>query len=254
MGGGFGDDMPTDAEASKYSFLDRLKHYMEWVLISELNCKAVELAIMVEAGTNVREMDPMKKDLKEEAFLNSFVSIIWEIPDEHLDNEAICPAVLVAYKGARKRILGGGKLWRKYKSELNEVRKFSFKFPGISNLSKLPSGTAQLQQIKRLLNIKLWKEKYPDVTGVDYDDNVSVWANIPKGWWLNHDICKYILSCLVQKENKDITTNPTTQPPGHTCIEARGRIEKALKGEREAAKADCPVEKYGNVDHQIKKI
>jgi hypothetical protein len=32
-----GDDvdanMPTDSEASKYSFLDHLEHYMEWALI-----------------------------------------------------------------------------------------------------------------------------------------------------------------------------------------------------------------------------
>jgi hypothetical protein len=140
------------------------------------------------------------------------------------------------------------------KRELNEVRKFSFKFAGTGNLSKLPSSTAQLQQMKHLLIIKIWKEKYPDVTGVDYNDDVSVWANIPKGWWLNHDICKYILSCLVHKENKDITTNPMTQPPGHTCIEARGRKEKALEGEWEAVMADCQVEKYGDMDHQIQKI
>jgi hypothetical protein len=61
-------------------FLDCLEHYMEWVLISQSNHKAVKLAIMVEAGTNVREMDPMKKDLKEKAFLNSYMSIIWESP------------------------------------------------------------------------------------------------------------------------------------------------------------------------------
>ncbi len=105
-------------------------------------------------------------------------------------------------------------------------------------MSNLPSGTAQLQQMKHPLIIKLWKEKYPDVTGVDYDDNISVWANIPKGWWLNHDVCNYILSCLVHKENKDITTKPTTQPPGHTRFEARGRKEKALGDEQAAAKAD----------------
>ncbi len=34
---------------------------------------------------------------------------------------------------------------------------------------------------------------------VDYDDDISVWANIPKGWWLNHDLCKYILSCLIHR-------------------------------------------------------
>jgi hypothetical protein len=108
--------------------------------------------------------------------------------------------------------------------------------------------------MKRSLIIKLWKEKYPDVTGVDYDEDISVWANLPEGWWLNHDVCKYILSCLVHKENKNTTTKPTIQPPGHTPVEARGRKEKALEDERAAAKADRPVEKYGDIDHQIKKI
>ena len=41
------NDMPTDAEASKYSFLDRLEHYMEQALITEDIHKTVELAIMV---------------------------------------------------------------------------------------------------------------------------------------------------------------------------------------------------------------
>jgi len=69
------DDMPTDAEASKFTFLERLEHYMERAEISEDNCKAVELAIMVEAGTTVREMDPMKKEVKEKAFINSLTAI-----------------------------------------------------------------------------------------------------------------------------------------------------------------------------------
>ncbi len=128
------------------------------------------------------------------------------IPGEHFENEAVCIAMLMAYKGAREKILEGGTLWRKYESELNEVWKFFLKFLGICILLHLPSGTAQLQQMKHPLIIKLWKEKYPAITGVDYDDNISVWANIPEGWWLNHDVCKYILSCLVHKENKDITT------------------------------------------------
>ncbi len=91
-------------------------------------------------------------------------------------------------------------------------------------------------------------------TGVDYDNDVSVWQNIPDGWWLNHNACKYILSCLVHKDNKDVTTKPTHQPPGHSRVEARERKEKALEGKRAAAKADCPVEKYGEVDHQFKKV
>jgi hypothetical protein len=104
------------------------------------------------------------------------------------------------------------------------------------------------------LIIKLWKEKYPAESGVDYDDKLLVWANIPERWWLNHVICKYILSCLVHKDNKDITTKPIQQPPGHSRIEARGRKEKVLEVRRAVAKADRPVEKYDDVDHQIKKI
>ena len=86
---------------------------------------------MIEAGTTVREMDPMKKEAKEKAFLNSYVSIIQEIPDDRFDQVSVCPAMLLAYKGARKKILEGGMLWRKYKSELNEVRKFPLKFLGV---------------------------------------------------------------------------------------------------------------------------
>jgi len=99
--------------------------------------------------------------------------------------------------------------------------------------------------MKRALIIKLWKEKYPAESGVDYDN---------KGWWLNHDFCKYILSCLIHKDNKDISTKPTDQPPGHSRIEARSRKEKALEVERAVVKADLPVEKYGDVNRQLKKI
>ncbi len=253
-GDDFDDDMPTDLEASKYCFLDRLEHYMERGPISDKICKAVELAIMIEAGTTVREMDPMKKEVKEKAFLNSYVSIIQEIPDDRFDQASVCPAMLLAYKGARKKILEGGTLWRKYESELNEVRKFALKFSDVGNLSQLPSETAQLHQMKKPLITKLWKETYPMETGVDYDNDVSVWQNIPDGWWLNHDACKYILSCLVHKDNKDITTKPTHQPPGHSRVEARESKDKALEGERAAAKADCPVKKYKDIDHKLKKV
>ncbi len=47
---------------------------------------------------------------------------------------------------------------------------------------------------------------------------------------------------------------PTQQPPGHLHVEARGRKEKAQESKRAVAKANRPVEKFGDVDHQIKKI
>jgi hypothetical protein len=40
---------------------------MDWQLIGNSNQKAVDLVIMVEAGTHVREMDPMKNEEMERA-------------------------------------------------------------------------------------------------------------------------------------------------------------------------------------------
>ncbi len=49
----------TDLEESKYPFVERLDHYMERYPISEENRRSVELAIMVDAGSIVREMGTM---------------------------------------------------------------------------------------------------------------------------------------------------------------------------------------------------
>jgi hypothetical protein len=101
-GDDFDDDMPTDSEASKYCFLDRLEHYMERATISGKNHKAVEFAIMIEAGTTVREMDPIKKEAKEKAFLNSYVSIIQEIADDRLTKRLFALRLLGAQDGIIK--------------------------------------------------------------------------------------------------------------------------------------------------------
>jgi len=79
---------------------------MERALIREDNRKAVELVVMVEAGTTVREMDPMKKEAKEKAFLNSYVSIIQEIPDERLNMELLAQRCSFSIK------VLGRKYWR----------------------------------------------------------------------------------------------------------------------------------------------
>jgi uncharacterized protein YlbG (UPF0298 family) len=87
---------------------------------------------------------------------------------------------------------------------------------------------------------------------------------IPHDWWLADESCKYILSVLVHKDNKDILTKPTKQPPGPTRTAVRENKTKETAKERSAAKAQWPiavvqpdgtvaVEKYGDVDHQSKK-
>jgi hypothetical protein len=46
-------DEPTNVEVGKWSFYERLIHYMDGEKISHSNCKAVELVILNEAGTYV---------------------------------------------------------------------------------------------------------------------------------------------------------------------------------------------------------
>ena len=89
---------------------------------------------------------------------------------------------------------------------------------------------------------------------MDYDDIQSVMAHVPNHWWLEHELCKYILTVLVHKDNKDISSSPTRLPAGDTRSSAREKKEKELAKVRRAAKADRPVEKYGDVDHQMKKV
>ena len=90
--------------------------------------------------------------------------------------------------------------------------------------------------------------------GVDYNDPFSVQSEIDDDWWLIHPSCKYLLCCLVRKDCKDINTKPCEQPPGRTRVVAREAKSKVLDAERAIAKSDRPVEKYGDVDHQLKKV
>ena len=92
------------------------------------------------------------------------------------------------------------------------------------------------------------------MAGVDYSDPFSVQSEIDDDWWLTNPSCKYMLCCLVCKDCKDINTKPCEQPPGRTRVEARDAKTKVLSSERAIAKLDRPVEKYGDVDHQLKKV
>jgi hypothetical protein len=151
----------TDQEVSKHSFYDLLEHYMEHELIKEENRKLVELAIMVEAGANVREMGVMTKELRANWFHSEYVSIIAKIPDTRFEDDSLHASMQHRFKGMRKGEMSAENLLSKYESELTTLHRFAYKFPGVGNLSKLPSGTAQLQQLRRPLVAKLWVEKNP---------------------------------------------------------------------------------------------
>ena len=93
---------------------------------------------------------------------------------------------------------------------------------------------------------------------VDYDDQESIWAAIPDGWWLNSETCKFMLACLVHKNNNNISSKPTKLPPGRTRKNAHQEKEEEIAKERAKAKAECPVlpsryNQKGDVDRTIQK-
>ena len=135
---------------------------MDGELIVEENRKSVELAVMVEAGANVREMGVMTKELHANRFHSEYTSILNEIPDSRFGEEGLRMSMTHRFKGMRKGEMTAENLLRKYKTELTGLRRFAYKFTGVGNLSKLPSGTAQLQQLRKPLVAKLWVERNPD--------------------------------------------------------------------------------------------
>jgi hypothetical protein len=64
-----------------------------------------------------------------------------------------------------------------------------------------------------------------------------------------------MLCCFVHKDCKDLSTRPTELPAGHTHKEARANSRAVLVKEREESKAERIVggERYGDVEHQLKK-
>ena len=66
--------------------------------------------------------------------------------------------------------------------------------------------------------------------------------------------CKYLLCCLVHKDCKDISTRPCEQPADHTRVAVREAARLELTSERAEARSQRPVERYGDVDHMMKKV
>jgi hypothetical protein len=146
----------TDAEATKYPFLERLRHYMGGKQIDTYNRVAVEVCIFVEVGTLIKDLEAMKIPVMEELFYNKYLRIVRSIPDERFARIELRSSMLEMYGGAKKPNTGRS-LLRKYKTYVGAICKFALHFPGIKSMSKLPSGTTQLSQMKGPVVAKLWK-------------------------------------------------------------------------------------------------
>jgi len=93
--------------------------------------------------------------------------------------------------------------------------------------------------------------------GINYNDIDSIIARVPENWWITAESCKYMLACFVHKSNPNLNIDPKAAPAG-TTRESGCKVKKAgLEEVRAVAKANRPVgkgvEKYGDVNHQIKK-
>jgi hypothetical protein len=150
----------TDAEATKYPFHERVRHYMEGKQIDTYNRVAVEVCIFVEVGTLIKDLEAMKIPVMEELFFKKYSRIVRSIPDERFARLELRSSMLEKYGGAKKANTGKS-LLRKYKTYVGEIRKFALHFPGIKSMSKLPSGTTQLSQMKGPVVAKLWKVIHP---------------------------------------------------------------------------------------------
>ena len=79
----------TDGQVHKFNFFKHLARYLDGSRISNCNHKAVKLAILVEAGTYVRGLDPMKRAKQEDIFMRKYLHIVNNIEDELFENKQV---------------------------------------------------------------------------------------------------------------------------------------------------------------------
>jgi hypothetical protein len=84
----------TNAEATRYPFLERVRHYMGGKQIDNYNRIAVEACIFVEVSTAIKDLEAMKIPVMEELFYNKYVRIVRSIPDERFARIELCSSML----------------------------------------------------------------------------------------------------------------------------------------------------------------
>ncbi len=88
--------------------------------------------------------------------------IVNDIEDELFKNKRYETQCASTTKGPKR---GGGftsaTVYRKQETEINNIRKVAAKFPEVGDMSRLPSGLAQVRDMMKPYIIRLWKLKHP---------------------------------------------------------------------------------------------
>ena len=79
-------------------------HYVDRHKIGKSNCQSVGLCILSESGATVRNIDAMKKERKEQAYLQN-MSILDENEDKQFEDNFVSENMIRRYKGENRIIL-----------------------------------------------------------------------------------------------------------------------------------------------------
>ena len=79
----------------------------------------------------------MTKEIRATRFFNEYINLIGDIPDSRFEDDGVRRNMEQRFKGMRRGEMNGENLLRKYESEMTNLKKFAYKFPGVGNLIKL---------------------------------------------------------------------------------------------------------------------
>ena len=204
--------------AEKYPFKERLAYFTPGNVLKPIYVKAVQAAIIFEAGHRVLELGTQKDPDLKDLYLKCFNEVLEEIDDSYMDSVAKDRLkILVGSRAANAtNEMDGAKIHTRYNIIKRDINKhFIPKLP--KNLSVLPSGTdlnEAFDNLKSELIKEFWKGKEDEP---------------PDGWFLCGPVPVY-LYLTVQIFRQSHVVNPcTANSPGNAKSKAVIKREKDAK-------------------------
>lgn len=235
-------DYEMDYAITAFPLHRRIMHFLgEDSLINEVNRKAVEYALIIEAGSSVSEEETTDNAQKESLMLAKYLSIIDDLPNDIFFNtniKAIMRSKL--YMARVDNPMTGKSLYRKFVDIRRDIRREYW--------NNLPTGIATLasgNQLRDAYNSfivhKFKKERPNECDGQEDEDILQ--DVVPKNFWLSNKSCHALLAVMVHRHNKEIAPECKDLPAGPTRVEQRA----AAKGRTEENRARAHAED----DHEV---